>query len=564
MKNILVSIIGLSLLFYCMRGSCNGTTDDQTEVKPNTSAENTLKILSSSELNDLATNWATEYCRLNPSIKIAISNVPDNQSIATNNIYFISDKNAGIINDGTKWEMVIGSDAVVPVINAKNPMLDEIYRQGISPEKFAQLFSNPEMSNWKRLINNGQNAPIHYFIIDNESVKTSIADFSNINPSMFNGNIAATADEIISAVEKDIYAIGFCKLTDVRNTTTNEIIETIKLLPIDKNKNGRIDNFEKIYDQLSAFTRGVWIGKYPHALCGSIYAVSASKPTDPNALAFLTWVLADGQQFLNKNGYSDLTSSKIQSNLSALADTGSTIDQPQNASTSKGWLIVLIAFVVLTSAMIIAFMYLRNKKSIVHDEDINFTPAFDENSILAPKGIYFDKTHTWAFMEKDGFVRVGIDDFLQHITGTLTRVKLKEPGEKVRKGEKILTIIRNGKQLDIYTPISGTIKEQNQRLIADSSILNSSPFLDGWVYMIEPKNWLREIQFLFMSENYNEWLKDEFTRLKDFFTATVRSNTLAYSHIILQDGGELTDNVLADLEPEVWEDFQTKFIDTSK
>jgi hypothetical protein len=94
--------------------------------------------------------------------------------------------------------------------------------------------------------------------------------------------------------------------------------------------------------------------------------------------------------------------------------------------------------------------------------------------------------------------------------------------------------------------------------------MNSSPFTDGWVYLIEPKNWLREIQFLSMGENYQEWLQAEFTRLKDFFAASVRSNTAVYAHIILQDGGELTDNVLADLEPEVWEDFQTKFIDTSK
>jgi hypothetical protein len=39
---------------------------------------------------------------------------------------------------------------------------------------------------------------------------------------------------------------------------------------------------------------------------------------------------------------------------------------------------------------------------------------------------------------------------------------------------------------------------------------------------------------------------------------------VVYQHIVLQDGGELKDNVLSDLGPEVWEDFQTRFIDTSK
>ena len=67
-----------------------------------------------------------------------------------------------------------------------------------------------------------------------------------------------------------------------------------------------------------------------------------------------------------------------------------------------------------------------------------------------------------------------------------------------------------------------------------------------------------------MGDKYAEWLKDEFTRLKDFIAATVRTNNLVYAHVVLQDGGELTDNVLADMDPKVWEDFQTQFIDSSR
>ncbi|MDP2112475.1 MAG: hypothetical protein Q8K69_00295, partial [Bacteroidota bacterium] len=376
--------------------------------------------------------------------------------------------------------------------------------------------------------------------------------------------IVANAAEFISAVQKDIYAIGFCKLTYVRDASTNNTIEGIKLLPIDKNKNGRIDNFENIYENLSDFTRGVWIGKYPHDLCGSIYAASSAKPTDKNTVAFLTWILADGQQFLNKNGYSDLASVEIQSNIDALIGTNITEAQTDEPFTSKTWLLILLGFVVTASIITAIAGYRKNRNQIVVNEHGNSVKAFNEHLVTAPKGLYFDKTHTWAFMEKDGNVKVGLDDFMQHVTGTLNRIIMKEPGEMVRKGEKILTIVRDGKQLNIYSPISGIILEQNQKLISDTSMINSSPFSKGWIYLIEPKNWLREIQFMIMGENYREWLQNEFTRLKDFFASSTRINSLAYAHITLQDGGELTDNVLADLEPEVWEDFQTKFIDTSK
>ncbi|MDP2890108.1 MAG: hypothetical protein Q8P34_14225 [Bacteroidota bacterium] len=559
MKNFSVLIIGLSLLFFCKTSLGNEQTDNQTGVQTKTSAENTLNILSSPELNNLATNWAIEYGRLNPDMKIAVSNMTENQTTTVNDLSFISEETGE-----TAWKMVIGRDAIVSVVNAKNPMLNEVYRQGISAEEFAQLLSNPEKQNWETMIDGGKNVRINYFIINNESVKTNLSNFSKTNSEAINGVIVANAAELILAVQKDVYAIGFCKLTDVRDASTNNTIEGIKLLPIDKNKNGRIDNFENIYENLSDFTRGVWIGKYPHDLCGSIYAASSAKPTDENTLAFLTWILSDGQQFLNQNGYSDLASVEIQSNIDALTGTKITEAQSHEPFTSKIWLLILLGFVVTASIITAAVGYRKNRKQIAVNEDDNFAKVFNEHSVTAPKGLYFDKTHTWAFMEKDGNVKVGLDDFLQHVTGTLNRVIMKEPGEMVRKGEKILTIVRDGKQLNIYSPISGIIVEQNQKLISDTSVINSSPFSKGWVYLIEPKNWLREIQFMIMGENYREWLQNEFTRLKDFFASSTRINSVAYAHITLQDGGELTDNILADLEPEVWEDFQTKFIDTSK
>ena len=69
---------------------------------------------------------------------------------------------------------------------------------------------------------------------------------------------------------------------------------------------------------------------------------------------------------------------------------------------------------------------------------------------------------------------------------------------------------------------------------------------------------------MFMAGKFRDWLDDEFVRLKDFLAVSANSNAVVYNHIVLQDGGELTDNVLANLEPEVWEDFQTHFIDVSR
>jgi hypothetical protein len=130
----------------------------------------------------------------------------------------------------------------------------------------------------------------------------------------------------------------------------------------------------------------------------------------------------------------------------------------------------------------------------------------------------------------------------------------------VKKGKKAVSIIQDGKQLDIYAPVSGTIKEQNSQLSADATLLNSSPYAEGWIYKIEPANWVKEVQFLIMGNPYRLWLKKEFQRLKDFLADALQTEDAAYEPV-LQDGGEVNENILMVLGPESWEDFQTNFLD---
>jgi glycine cleavage system H lipoate-binding protein len=165
-------------------------------------------------------------------------------------------------------------------------------------------------------------------------------------------------------------------------------------------------------------------------------------------------------------------------------------------------------------------------------------------------------------MEQNGTVKIGIDDFLQHVTGPVTSLGLKNPGVKIKKGDQLCIIIQNGKHLTVYSPVSGTIAEKNPWLAKNSHAINNSPYTDGWLYRIEPTNWARETEFLSMADSYRNWLKSEFARLKDFL-ATILQSDPKYS-LVLQDGGALRDHVLADFGPEVWEDFQTKFINTAR
>ncbi|MBN1987779.1 MAG: hypothetical protein JW783_00095 [Bacteroidales bacterium] len=547
MRTMLKIAIGLALLISIAGAYASPFSDgtaDKTQI-----AEGAITITSSPELQALADMWIAQYNKAYPVGMVSLS---ANASSAA--IMLSSDNN-------TTWTMVVGHNAIIPIVNAKNPLLKQINGIGVNANTLHALLSATNKPSWNALLNETANANANIYFANASEVKNSVLGYAKVDANNNNWQEVATRD-LIAAVKADIYAIGFCRLTDVRDANTNTIIQGIQILPVDKNGNGNIDAFENIYQDLKTFTRGVWIGKYPSALSGSVYATAAEMPTNETTLAFLRWVLTEGQYYLNQNGYCELGSRERLAKLNSISPSTGELNPMETQTASNRWVLYLLTAIGIAAVAGWIVASSKQRRAATPKAAPHTFAVIDENAIAAPKGLYFDKTHTWAFMEPDGNVRVGIDDFLQHVTGTLTRVILRKKGEEVRRGEKIVTLIRNGKQLDIYAPISGTIKAQNPAILSSTAHINTSPYSNGWVYMIEPKNWLREIQFLFLGDRYKEWIKDEFTRLKDFFASAV--NTMPNAQVVYQDGGEIIDHVLADLEPQIWEEFQSKFIDPSR
>lgn len=558
MKTFLATFFTLSLLLQSIAGVGFVVSDQQAGEKTEATS---LQLVSSPELLNLTSDWVANFKSQHPDKDITIRTMTSETALTEDHIY-LTTLQPQVIPDEISWKMIIGHDVIVPIIHANNPLIQAIQQQGIHAEDLAQLIA--EHSNWSQVLEGAPSQSAQVYLIDHEQIRTKLANYTQVSPADIQATALSSADELFAAVQQDVNAIGFCKLADVIASDNKTFASNIRILPIDKNKNGRLDRFENIYQSPEALTRGVWLGKYPRELSTEIYAMAVAKPDQQNALDFLSWVNNNGQELLAASGYSYLSSREKTANIEALIQPNA---QPTPANNTPGLPLGWILAAALALVLFFVYRLVRSKQedqAAIESDDIEMTPAMNEDAIEAPAGLFYDKTHTWAFMERDGLVKIGIDDFLQHLTGPLTQVKLKKSGTEIRKGEKILTIIREGKQLEIHSPVSGVIKAQNQSLLNAPVQLNTAPYSDGWVYQIEPLNWSREVRLLFRVDTYRDWLEDEFTRLKDFLAHAANTNTLVFEHLVLQDGGELTDNVLADLAPEVWDDFQTKFIDTSK
>ena len=215
-----------------------------------------------------------------------------------------------------------------------------------------------------------------------------------------------------------------------------------------------------------------------------------------------------------------------------------------------GYLLILIIFWKISGKQV-------NIKQRIHTALSNLSA----NILRIPQGLFYNKNHTWAHLEESGAARVGMDDFIQHITGEIKFNNLKEPGEIISKGDLLTEIDKDGKHLKVFSPISGKILNTNSMLYEYPENLNEDPYQKGWIYKIKPSNWVAETKSYYLAEEATNWSKKELERFKDFLSGgAMRKYSSEPSMVLLQDGGELRDNILSELPDEVWIDFQKEFL----
>ena len=525
--------------------------------------DNRINLAGGPELKELAGTLVKAYQEQNPGVNIYFTTISSLGELTGENGLALVYGEEDLAQ--ASWKMTLAREIIVPVFNSENPYTGILNEQGVTKEKIQGVFGGSASMNWSSLIGNGQNNPMHIYILNEPATEKGVAKFLNSDNLKGKTILVENAEKFYQAVTSDPLALGFCNLSAVSNAEGTAFMNNIKLLPIDKNSNGKLDYMENIYNDPESLLRGVWIGKYQDELTLQLHAVASEKPSDPQAIAFLAWMLTSGQSELSQFGFNGLVNSEVQSKLDRIVLTAESPEEAARVVSIPRLILFIVAGIALLGIVISAFFGLgRKEKEEMVREQAEMVTSFNEKTVNAPAGLYYDKNHSWAFMEQDGSVKVGLDDFIQHITGPVTRVEMKKAGEKVKKGEAFLTLVQKGKKLIMYAPVSGTILETNKSLSADPSTLYYSPYNNGWIYRIEPASWLAEIPLLNMADKYSKWLSGEFTRLKDFLAMSLQARQPELAHVVLQDGGELLNNLLEDFGPEFWEDFQAKFIDSNK
>ncbi|MCB0804165.1 MAG: hypothetical protein KDC05_00115 [Bacteroidales bacterium] len=218
--------------------------------------------------------------------------------------------------------------------------------------------------------------------------------------------------------------------------------------------------------------------------------------------------------------------------------------------------IVIIGFLIL----IIPFWFIINKKNPVVKRIQNTISSISARLLRIPAGLLFGKNHMWAFMGSDGKAKIGVDDFLVQVVGEFDIVPLKSIGEHVKAGEKLAIVKRKGKQLNLTSPVSGEILDVNASVFESSEMISDDPFKTGWLFSVKPNNWKIEMNRGMIGDEAVSWFGQEVDRFKDFLAVSLKKNTPDASLVALQEGGEIRSKVLAELDNDIWRDFENEFL----
>jgi glycine cleavage system H protein len=132
-----------------------------------------------------------------------------------------------------------------------------------------------------------------------------------------------------------------------------------------------------------------------------------------------------------------------------------------------------------------------------------------------PDDLHYDKTHGWA--KADGnTVTQGLTDFGQSIAQEIVFVEIPRIGRDVEQGQTFMSM-ESGKWVGrVEAVASGTIAEVNDELEWEPSLINESPFDEGWLVKIEASD-PAELDNLMKADSaeFKAFIEEEAEKYKD-------------------------------------------------
>lgn len=160
----------------------------------------------------------------------------------------------------------------------------------------------------------------------------------------------------------------------------------------------------------------------------------------------------------------------------------------------------------------------------IHAWPVEFVAGFS-----VPNHLKYHPGHTWALEESPHLVRVGMDDFAARLIGQAQSILLPQRGKWIRQGQPLVTVLRDGVETKMVSPMEGVVANINEVVLKDPSLSLKDPYGEGWLITVEAPDALTNFRNLLGGAAARNWMEEAAARLRTRIPSLVGA--------VAQDGG---------------------------
>ena len=292
------------------------------------SVSGNLSLSGAWALYPMALKWVEEFQKLYPGVRIDVQAGGAGKGIA--------DALAGMVDVGMvsreinpaelqkgAFAVAVTKDAVVPTLSARHPFLKELQARGLKREEFIGLWITKTVTSWDALLGRKAKAGAHVYTRSDAcgAAETWAAYMGKKQEDL--GGVGVYGDPgLADAVKRDPLGVGFNNVNFAYDAKSLKPIAGIAVCPIDIDGNGKIDPAESVYATRNDITKAIADNVYPSPPARDLYFVTKGKPAKPALVAFLKWVLTEGQKYVPETGYIPLSEAKLAEGLDKIGAAG--------------------------------------------------------------------------------------------------------------------------------------------------------------------------------------------------------------------------------------------------
>jgi len=208
--------------------------------------------------------------------------------------------------------LYLGRYALIPFANAKSTFAHAYGEKGLTADLIKQIFFNDIYADKKKQKELEADFTI-YTRLQKAGAPITFAKYFGYEQANIKGKAISGADEhLVKAVLKDSTGISYNVPGLLYDLKTRKPQAGLTIIPVDIDGNGKVSNDERFYDNLDTVIDKIEEGNLKNIPVEFLHLSIAKNSANPEALKFIQWVAANGQDVLAEFGFLKLDPKRFQ------------------------------------------------------------------------------------------------------------------------------------------------------------------------------------------------------------------------------------------------------------